>query len=93
MDEMTPAELSAALIFRMRYDERLNREGWEQARVVSFYAMAPHLKKGTVSGYKDLFTLAWDKDEESKETRILTPDDFTEDQRRRIIADLRKDGF
>lgn len=37
------------------------RVSWEQARTIAYYAVAAHVKPGTIKSPEALFSLAWDK--------------------------------
>lgn len=56
---MTPREFHNAVKGFAEQIEQDSRERWEQARMVAYYAVAPHVKKGkTMQG---LIPLPWDK--------------------------------
>lgn len=67
---MTPRQLIDAITARYTYDQALQRQGWEQARVIGYFAVAPHMKKGAIGGPKDLFSLPWDG-EDGKKPRTI----------------------
>ena len=57
---MRPVEFWAAVEGHNESMEDLIRTHWETSRLVSYYAVAPHLKKGHNKGPKDLFQLPWE---------------------------------
>lgn len=40
------------------------RTGWEQTRMVAFYMIKPHIKKGKVFGLKDVMQFPWEKEKQ-----------------------------
>jgi len=54
---MTPGELLAAYRARLHYDEARERAQWERARVMAFFSVLPHAKKGSLRKPADLFPL------------------------------------
>jgi hypothetical protein len=60
IEEMTIGELMEAIAARYAYDQALQRQAWEQARTISYFALAPHVKKGSISSPRDLFSFPWD---------------------------------
>lgn len=91
LDEMTPNELRMAIAARYAYDDRLQRNGWEQARIISWFAVSPHMKKGSNKKANDLFPLTWDKVKPDK--RITSSSDFTAEQLDWIKRKNAKDGI
>jgi len=55
---MTPREFSNAVRGYSEEMEQQGRESWEQARMIAYYAIAPHVKKGRSMG--SLIPLPWD---------------------------------
>jgi hypothetical protein len=58
---MTPSDLRMALVARYTYDNLQQRQQWEQSRLISYFALAPHVKKGTVKQPKDLLAFPWEE--------------------------------
>lgn len=71
---MRPVEFWAAVEGFTEAQEETIRVHWETARLVSYYAIAPHLKKGQNKGPKDLFELPWEV-KVKKAPRKLTPEE------------------
>lgn len=61
LETMTPSEVVAAYRARLHYDEARDRAQWERARVVAFFSVLPHAKKGSLRKPADLFPLEWDE--------------------------------
>lgn len=85
------------------YARRVNdrsRESWEQARIIAYYAVVPHVQKGSVSSPKNLIPMPWDiskaqfanKDEEqAAKDMVIEKLKFRVDgKRRKEIADQKK---
>jgi hypothetical protein len=70
IDEMVPADLRLALIARYTYDGLHQRQEWEQTRLISYYALAPHVKKGTINEPKDLMKFPWEDSANQKSNKI-----------------------
>lgn len=41
--------------------EKRQRNGWEQTRMLAFFSLKPHLKKGSTTKAKSIMTFPWDK--------------------------------
>lgn len=57
---MTPGEVVAAYRARIHYDELRDRGQWERARLMAFFSVMPHAKKGTLRKPADLFPFDWE---------------------------------
>lgn len=57
---MTPREFSNAVRGYNEEQEQRSRETWEQARLIAYYAIAPHVKKG--KDMRGMIPLPWDKE-------------------------------
>lgn len=58
-------------------EEKLRTE-WEQTRLITYAALAPHIKSGTTM--HDLFPLPWDKQQPTEQVAVPT-----EEERRELI--------
>ncbi len=87
---MTPAAVRLAIIARYTYDARQQRQTWEQARLISYFALAPHVKKGTIQSPKDLFALPWEESAIPRSNRI---EDMPEGWKEFIRRNDKKDGI
>jgi hypothetical protein len=45
-------------------EELQTRQSWEQARLISFYAVKPHVKRNTLNTVDSLFKFGWEKQNE-----------------------------
>jgi len=87
---MTPAEVRMAIVARYTYDNLQHRTTWEQARLMSYFALSPHVKKGTIQKPADLFTLPWEETNVPKSKRI---EDMPEGWKKFIRRNDEKDGI
>lgn len=58
--DMTPREFSNAIDGYVKETEQRSREAWEQARLIAYYAVAPHVKGG--KPMHRMIPLPWDKE-------------------------------
>lgn len=68
--DMTPREFSNSVRGYSEEVEQRSREAWEQARLIAYYAVAPHVKGG--KPMSQMIPLPWDK--EARETTGERPD-------------------
>lgn len=75
---------------RRIYDR--SRESWDQARHIAFFAVVPHVKRGSVSGPKTLMPMPWDiekaqfkskADEQAAKDNVIEKLQFRIDKKRR----------
>ena len=90
LDTMTPGDVRLAITARYTYDSLQQRQAWEQARLVSYFALAPHVKKGTIQKPTDLFTLPWEETNVPTSKRI---EDMPEGWKKFIRRNDEKDGI
>jgi len=90
VDQMTPAELRMAIIARYTYDNLQQRQSWEQSRLISYFALAPHVKKGTVRKPQDLLPFPWEETLIPKSSHI---EDMPEGWKKFIQRHDEKDGI
>ena len=64
---MTPREFSNAVRGYNQESEQKSREAWEQARLMAYYSVAPHIKKGKTM--RSLIPLPWDSEGMTDEAR------------------------
>ena len=71
---MSQDEIAAILDAKNKND----RQGWEQARTISFYNFVAQQGTKYVKSAKDLFKLPWDNDynEDNKSERRLSKEEF-----------------
>lgn len=58
--DMTPREFSNSVRGYSEETEQRSREAWEQARLIAYYAVAPHVKGG--KAMSQMIPLPWDKE-------------------------------
>lgn len=58
--DMTPREFSNSVRGYSEETEQRSREAWEQARLIAYYAVAPHVKGG--KSMQSTIPLPWDKE-------------------------------
>lgn len=67
----TPQEFFLRLKGQRQQEEREYREHWEQSRMIAYYAVAAHVKKG--KGMRQMIPLPWDS--ESSEGQKFDPEE------------------
>lgn len=80
---MEPRELYNAIRGRSEYDEQMNRERWEQVRIIAFHSIVSHLgKKSKIKSPTDLIPFPWDKNSIAKV--------YSEEEKRELIRQSNK---
>lgn len=69
LDNISPGQLREAIIARYAYDQMLQRDGWEQMRMLGYFVTAPHVKKGTNLKPENMVKLPWDNGADNDRTR------------------------
>ena len=60
--DATPREFFNRLEGFQEAEEMRQRSAWEQARMISYYAIAPHLQKGRDNRMEKILPLPWDRE-------------------------------
>lgn len=69
-----PREIIIAINGWRKQKEEEMKAMAEQLRLISFYAIVPHIKSGTINKPADLYALAWDAPDKS--AIKVTPEEF-----------------
>lgn len=77
--QLTPEEFSAAAISFYKAEEQRMRDCWEQTRIISFFAVSPHInqRKARLTPHK-LLPFPWDNTKETIGTDSRSKDELKE---------------